>query len=156
RSTTRSDEGLKALPAEPTAFRYRDAYSPNASSAASSSRPLRHQPGQSSEHANTRLPATSRYTSFGMQDVLPHRRARGPNAHLVQVSKQIRGVLVDAIGPGPLQLLLAVAAGQNPDPQCPGPPGREEVPHAVAHDHRVGDVHAQPIGRGQEQVRVRL
>ncbi len=79
-----------------------------------------------------------------------------PHADLVEVAEQVGRIIVHAIGAGALQLLLTIPARQHADPQRPGPPGREQVPHAVADHHRLGDTDAETIGRGQEQVRVWL
>ena len=64
----------------------------------------------------------------------------GPDSHLVEVTEEVGGILVDAVGAGSLQLLLPVAAGEQPDTERLGPTGGQEIPDAVAHDHRGADV----------------
>src|SRR5262245_18251933 len=54
-----------------------------------------------------------------------------PHAHLVQMPQQVGRVLVDAIGAGALQLVLAVAAGEQADAERAGAPRGEQVPDAV-------------------------
>src|SRR6185437_15287253 len=54
------------------------------------------------------------------------------------------------------EFFFAVAAGEQADAQRAGALRREHVPHAVAHHHGAGDVHAQPFGGGEEQVGVGL
>jgi len=78
------------------------------------------------------------------------------DAGLVEMVQQIQRVLVDPVGAGPFQFVLAVAAGQHPDAQRPGPARRQQVPDAVADHDRIADRDAEPVGGGQEQVRVRL
>jgi hypothetical protein len=72
------------------------------------------------------------------------------------VQEQVGRVLVDPVGAGPFQLLAAVAAREEADPQRPGPAGGQQVPDRVADHDRVADVGPQALGRGQEQVGVGL
>src|SRR5712664_1533916 len=92
---------------------------------------------------------------------LPDPRARGSagqvtDAELVRPGQHFGRVGVDAVGAGPLQFLPAVAARHQPDADRPGPPGRQQVPDAVADHHGVLWVNAELGGCGEEQVRVGL
>ena len=62
--------GSKARPARAGTTAYREAAVASAASACSSPRPARHQPGQSTAQANTRLVPVSRYTPV-MGTILP-------------------------------------------------------------------------------------
>ena len=84
------------------------------------------------------------------------RSGSDPDAHLVQVAEQVGRVRIHAVGAGPLELVLPVAARQQPDAQRTGPPRRQQVPHAVPHHHRLGDVHTEALSGRQKQVGVRF
>ncbi len=70
--------------------------------------------------------------------------------------QQIGRILVHPVGAGPLELLEAMAAREQPDPEGPRTTGREQVPDAVAHDHRGADLDIEAAGPGQEEVGVGL
>ena len=57
-----------------------------------------------------------------------------PRRHFVDVLQEVGGVVVDAIGAGALQLLAAIAAGEQADAERPRPARGEHVPDAVT-DH---------------------
>src|SRR5579864_2695089 len=78
------------------------------------------------------------------------------DAQLVEMAQKGGGIVVDPVRAGLRQLLPAVAAGEQPDPQRPRPAGRQHVPHAVADHEAVAGGEAEPLGGGQEQVRVGL
>jgi hypothetical protein len=78
------------------------------------------------------------------------------NTNFIQVSQHVRRILIDAIGTGSLQFILAVSTGQQAHPERPGAASREQVPHTVANDHRRADRHAQAPGRCDEQIRIGL
>src|SRR5689334_18724283 len=71
------------------------------------------------------------------RDMMQLRRERpmlAPPADLVEMIEQISRVLVDADGAGVAQLLVAIAAGQQPDAERATARGGEHVPDGVA-DH---------------------
>src|SRR2546429_3330372 len=74
-----------------------------------------------------------------------------PDPELVQVAVEVGGVLVDAEGAGPVQLVAAVAAREQADAQGPRPLRRQHVPDAVPDHDGVGGVHPQAGGGGQGQ-----
>ena len=84
------------------------------------------------------------------------RLQRPPHPDLVDVREQVPRVFVYPEGSRVDELLAAVAARQQPDPERPGALGREQVPDAVADDDAVADVDADQLGGGQEQVGVGL
>src|SRR5215218_9906842 len=49
---------------------------------------------------------------------------------LVEVTEEVGRIVVDAVRAGALELLEAVAAGQQADPEGPRSPGGEQVPNA--------------------------
>src|SRR5215218_8870345 len=57
-----------------------------------------------------------------------------PHPELVEVPHEHGRIVVDPVGPGALELLRAVAAGEQADAQGARPAGGEHVPDAVAHD----------------------
>src|SRR5712691_11808326 len=75
--------------------------------------------------------------------------ARRPDPELVQVGEQVSGVVIDPVGAGSLQLLLAVAARKQPHAQGAGPLGREQIPDAVADYEAVARRHAQSLRRSE-------
>ena len=79
-----------------------------------------------------------------------------PGGCRVRPSAQVERVLINAIGSGPLQLLLAITAGKQSDTERSGALRGQQVPNAVPDHDRVVNGHPQPLGRGQEQVRIRL
>src|SRR3954454_13590039 len=79
-----------------------------------------------------------------------------PDPDLVEVVKEIGRVGVDPVRAGPLELLAAVAAGQQPDAERSGPPRGQQVPDAVDDDDRVRDRAPDERRGGYEQVGVRL
>src|ERR1035441_173741 len=81
---------------------------------------------------------------------------RPADAEFVQVRERVDGVRINAIGSGPLQLLLAITAGKQSDTDRSGALRGQQVPDAVADHDRVVNGHPPPLGRGQEQVRIRL
>src|SRR5579883_1294517 len=80
----------------------------------------------------------------------------GPAPDLVDVPQQVRGVFVHAHGAGALELILAIAARQEAHSEPAGTARREHVPDAVAHDDGRLDVGAEPRGRGEEEIGIRL
>src|SRR3954470_21888056 len=93
------------------------------------------------QRASSFLVARAGMSWFSSRAATDHGANRAPpagllsdaDADLVEVRQQVGGVLVDAVGAGPLQFVLAVAAREQADPQGPRPPGRQQVPDAVAH-----------------------
>src|SRR5207302_10645947 len=53
-----------------------------------------------------------------------------PHPHLVEVDEEVGGVLVHPHGPGPEQLVVAVATREQPHAQESGPDRGEHVPNA--------------------------
>src|SRR5439155_22632020 len=80
----------------------------------------------------------------------------GPDPYLVQVRQQVRGILVDPVGAGTLELILAVAARQETDAERAGAVGGEEIPDAVADDDGRGDRYSETLGGRQEEVWIGL
>jgi len=76
--------------------------------------------------------------------------------HFVQVTQEVSRIGVDAVRARPLQLVLAVASGHEPDAEGAGPPRREEIPDAVAHHDGLLNGAAEHIGGGYEQIGIRL
>src|SRR5262245_65985594 len=77
-------------------------------------------------------------------------------ADFVDMVEQIRRVLIDTVRTGALELILAVAARQETNAQGAGALSGQHVPDAVADHGRAPDWNTQPIGSGEEQVRIRL
>src|SRR5215210_4248228 len=73
-------------------------------------------------------------------------------AELVERVAELGGIAVDAVGAGLQQLVLAVAAGEDADPERSGATGGEQVPDRVADDERVLRVDAQPARALEEEV----
>ena len=65
-------------------------------------------------------------------------------------------VFVDAISPRALEFFLPTAARQQSHDKGANTTGCRRVPNAVADDHSVRDVGAQPVGGCQEQVAIGL
>ena len=84
------------------------------------------------------------------------RRRQPPPADLVDVLEEVGRILEHPDRPGLAQLLGAVAAAREPDPQRPAAHRRQHVPDGVAHHHRRLDRRPEPLGRGDEEVRVGL
>src|SRR4249919_3326560 len=59
------------------------------------------------------------------------------HADFVGTGEQVGRVCVDPVGTGAFELLPAIAAGHDADPDRPGPPGSQQVPHAVTDDKGV-------------------
>jgi hypothetical protein len=72
------------------------------------------------------------------------------------VRQQIGSVLVHAIRAGALELLAPVAAGQDANAQGARTPSSQEIPDAVAHHDAVLDRDAEPLRRGEEEIRIGL
>src|SRR5215472_12088748 len=83
-------------------------------------------------------------------------RSLSPHADLVQMIEKVLRVLIDPIGPGPFQLVLPVAAGEQADAEGAGPARRQQVPDAVADDDRIADVDVETLCPREEEVRVGL
>jgi hypothetical protein len=81
---------------------------------------------------------------------------RSAHTDLVQMSEQVRRVLVDAVSPGAVELTPSIPAGEETDAKGPSPLGGEEIPDAVADDEAGVRGDAEAIGGGQEEIRVRL
>src|SRR6478609_3294345 len=79
-----------------------------------------------------------------------------PDPNLVQVSQEVRRVVIHAVGARTLELLEAITPGEEAHSQAPGPASGEEVPNAVAYHHDVLWARVQSRGRCEEQVRVGL
>src|SRR5215217_8175582 len=84
------------------------------------------------------------------------RSERSPNADLVEVVEQVLRIVVDPVGARADQLFAPVAAGEQTDAERARSSRGQQVPDAVADDHAGADLGPDPLGRGQEQIRVRL
>src|SRR5438105_191760 len=75
-------------------------------------------------------------------------RRSEPAAHadFVEVCEQVAGVLVDPEGARVEELLAAITARQQADPERASAPGGEQIPHAVADHDAVFDVDADARG----------
>src|SRR5205807_724465 len=80
----------------------------------------------------------------------------GPDPELVQVGEEVRRIVVHAIGARPLELLLAIASREQPNPQSARSLGGEQVPDAVPDHKAVAWRDAKALGGSQEEVWVRL
>ena len=78
------------------------------------------------------------------------------DADFVEVGKEVGRVAVHPHGSCPQELVFAGTTGEQTDPQAPGPHRGQHVPDAVAHDHRVGHIHTEAGGGGDEEVRIGL
>src|SRR5690348_10376112 len=58
----------------------------------------------------------------------------GPAADLVDVAQEVGRILIYPHGTGALELVLAIAAGEEAHSQAAGAPGGQHVPDAVADD----------------------
>ncbi len=56
------------------------------------------------------------------------------NAYLVQMGQQVKRVLINAVGPGSLKLVLAVAARKQSYSQGLRPARSQQIPNAVPHN----------------------
>src|SRR5437763_1954764 len=77
-----------------------------------------------------------------------------PAADLVEMIEQVSRVLVDPDGAGMAQLLVAIAAGQQPDAEGAAAGRCKHVPDGVADHDGALDLRAQFRGRRQEEIRV--
>src|SRR5262245_56219089 len=78
------------------------------------------------------------------------------HAQFVEGCAQLPCVPVDAKGPGADQLVLSVAAAQQPDAQHPRTPCGEEVPYGVPDDVALLRRGSESRGAREEEVRLRL
>src|SRR5207245_10715267 len=67
------------------------------------------------------------------------------DADLVHMPEQVRRVLIHPVRARSLELLFAVAAGEEDHVKRAGAPGRQEVPHSVLHNDLVLALVAPPI-----------
>jgi hypothetical protein len=64
-------------------------------------------------------------------------RVRSAHADLIEMSKQVRRVLIDTAGAGAVELTPSIPTGEETDAECLSPLGGEEIPDAVA-DYEAG------------------
>lgn len=81
---------------------------------------------------------------------------RTPDADLVEMAQEIAGVGVDPVGTGAAQLVVAIAAGEQSDSEGTGALRGKQVPDRIADHHAVGDVDAELVSGGDEEVGVRF
>src|ERR1700730_6548925 len=79
-----------------------------------------------------------------------------PAADLIDVLEEVGRIFVDATGASALELLSAVAAGEEADAEGTGTLGCQHVPDAVADDEGRFYSDVQPSGRCEKEVRIRL
>src|SRR5437879_1770113 len=84
------------------------------------------------------------------------RRVQGAKTDLVEVPKQIRGIVVDAVRPRGLEFVTAVAAREQPHAERPRAARRQQIPDAVPHHDAALRRHAEAARRKQEEVRIGL
>src|SRR3989442_2869705 len=83
-------------------------------------------------------------------------RRSPPDADLVEVPEQVAGILVDAIRTGARELVLPVAAREEPDAYAMHASRREQVPDAVADHDRVRGLGTETARGCDEEVGVGL
>jgi hypothetical protein len=76
----------------------------------------------------------------------------GLYSDLVEVTVQVRGILLDAIGPGSLEFIGAVTAREQSDAEGVDAAGGQEIPHAVSHHDGIRYLDPRTLGRGQKQI----
>jgi hypothetical protein len=79
-----------------------------------------------------------------------------PHTDLVEMTKEIPRVLIDAIGSRALEFFPAVPAREEADAKCAGAARSQKIPHAIPDHDCVGNVHGKLFARGDEEVRIRL
>src|SRR5687767_11313647 len=72
------------------------------------------------------------------------------------MAKQVRRVLVDAVGTRSLELVGAVSPREQSHADCPSAASRKEIPDAVSDDDGVGYVHSRTLGGSEKQVGIGL
>jgi hypothetical protein len=79
-----------------------------------------------------------------------------PHTDLVEMTKEIPRILVDAIRSRALEFFSTVPSREEADAECAGAARSQKIPHAIPDHDSVGNVHCNLFARGDEEVRIRL
>ena len=82
--------------------------------------------------------------------------ALAAHTDLVEMTKEIARVLIDAICSRALEFFPAVPAREEADAKCAGAARSQKIPYAIPDHDSVGNVHCKLFARGDKQVRIRL
>jgi hypothetical protein len=75
---------------------------------------------------------------------------------LVEMTKEIARVLIDAIRSRAFEFFPAVPAREEADAECTGAARGQKIPHAIPDHDSVGNIDCKLLARGDEEVRIRL
>ena len=84
--------------------------------------------------------------------LLGARSAQASHANFVEVLQHVERILVDAIGSGAFQFVLAVSSGEKANSQRTRTPGSQQVPYTISYHNGIANVSTQQFRGGEKQV----